>query len=332
MAILTFLAEVSTLLSIFMIKFLAEYLIKEESDLSEASILVALFSFFLLLGTLLRNFYLYYGYIMSLEVRKVLISAIYDKVSRLTMRSLTATNQGRLITMVSSDIFGLERSLAMAPFGLSAPFINLVSYGLIWYIAGWPYTIAIFGLWVVIILLQMWTTRRQMIMKQTESRRNDERMKLINDMITGISTIKAYAWEKHYQKKVRDQRQLQEKSVFYLNLIGSLGFNIFQNIGLIGILCIFLPKWFMSEELVLSDSFTLLAMVYYLFFCVNSLTHQSISTMCSASQVMSHVSELLQMEEHEKTHGEQIVDGEPVIDIKSGEYSWGFQRKKNNDL
>ena len=157
-------------------------------------------------------------------------------------------------------------------------------------------------------------------------------MKLINDMITGISTIKAYAWEKHYQKKVRDQRQLQEKSVFYLNLIGSLGFNIFQNIGLIGILCIFLPKWFMSEELVLSDSFTLLAMVYYLFFCVNSLTHQSISTMCSASQVMSHVSELLQMEEHEKTHGEQIVDGEPVIDIKSGEYSWGFQRKKNNDL
>ena len=75
-----------------MIKFLAEYLIKEESDFSEASILVALFSFFLLLGTLLRNFYLYYGYVMSLEVRKVLISAIYDKVSRLTMRSLSATN------------------------------------------------------------------------------------------------------------------------------------------------------------------------------------------------------------------------------------------------
>ena len=152
-AILTFLAEISTLLSIFMIKFLAEYLIKEESNLSEATILVALFSFFLLLGTLLRNFYLYYGYIMSLEVRKILISAIYDKVGRLTMRSLTETNQGRLITMVSSDIFGLERSLAMAPFGLSAPFINLASYGLIWYIAGWPYTIAIFGLWVISMLL-----------------------------------------------------------------------------------------------------------------------------------------------------------------------------------
>jgi len=27
---------------------------------------------------------------------------------------------------------------------------------------------------------------------------NDERMKLINDMVTGIRTIKAYAWENHY--------------------------------------------------------------------------------------------------------------------------------------
>ena len=84
-----------------MIKFLAEYLEKEESNLQEASLLVALFSVSMLLGSLLRNFYIYYGHIMSLEVRKLLFSAIYDKVNRLSMRSLTETNQGRLITMVS---------------------------------------------------------------------------------------------------------------------------------------------------------------------------------------------------------------------------------------
>ncbi len=43
-------------------------------------------------------------------------------------------------------------------------------------------------------------------MKQSEAMRNDERMKLINDMITGIRTIKAYAWENHYSSKVREQR------------------------------------------------------------------------------------------------------------------------------
>lgn len=181
-----------------MIRFLSEYLLKEESDLKEASILVTLFSVSLLCSSLLRNFYIYYGYIMALEIRKMLISAIYDKVNKLSMRSLTETNSGKLITLVSSDIFTLERSLAMLPFGLASPFINLVCYGLIWYIAGWPYAIAIFGLWILTILLQMWTARRQRICKNNEAMSNDERMKLVNDMITGIHTIKAYAWEKHY--------------------------------------------------------------------------------------------------------------------------------------
>ena len=115
-----------------MIRFLSDYLLKEESNLKEASILVALFSVFILCSSLLRNFYIYYGYIMALETRKMLISAIYDKVNKLSMRSLTETNSGRLITLVTSDIFTLERSLAMAPFGLSSPFINLACYGLIW--------------------------------------------------------------------------------------------------------------------------------------------------------------------------------------------------------
>ena len=86
----------------------------------------------------------------------------------------------------------------MAPFGLAAPFINIAVYGLIWYIAGWPYTIAMFGLWVVTILFQMCTARTQLTMKRNEAIRNDQRMKLVSDMITGIHTIKAYAMENHY--------------------------------------------------------------------------------------------------------------------------------------
>ena len=56
-----------------MIRYVFEYLIKEESSIKEASALVALFSVSLLVGTLLRNFYIYYGYVMSLEIRKMLI-------------------------------------------------------------------------------------------------------------------------------------------------------------------------------------------------------------------------------------------------------------------
>ena len=44
-------------------------------------------------------------------------------------------------------------------------------------------------------------------------------------------------------------------------------------------LCIFLPKWYMGEKLDLGDSFTIVALIYYLFFSVNSLTYYSMNTM-----------------------------------------------------
>ena len=81
-----------SLISIFTIKFLADYLTKDESDSREAVVLVVIFSASLILSSLLRHFYIYYGYSMSLELRKMLISAMYDKIGKLSMRSLTETN------------------------------------------------------------------------------------------------------------------------------------------------------------------------------------------------------------------------------------------------
>ena len=43
---------------------------------------------------------------------------------------------------------------------------------------------------------------------------NDNRLKLINDMVTGIRTIKCYAWEDHYLKKIEEARKAQQKYVY----------------------------------------------------------------------------------------------------------------------
>lgn len=90
---------------------------------------------------------------MALETRKLLIAAMYDKVGKLSMRSLTETNSGKLINLVSSDIFTLERPLAMTPFFVAAPFINIVCYVLVWQLAGWEYAIMSALFWLVTFLL-----------------------------------------------------------------------------------------------------------------------------------------------------------------------------------
>ena len=39
-------------------------------------------------------------------------------------------------------------------------------------------------------------------MKGEESKINDERLKLVNDLVVGCRTIKCYGWENHYMKKI----------------------------------------------------------------------------------------------------------------------------------
>ena len=89
------------------------------------------------------------------------------------------------------------------------------------------------------------------------------------------------------------------KNVFWLNLFGSLGFSIFQNFGFIGALIVFTSKWYMGEMLQIGDSFTLLAIIYYMFFTVNSLTIYSINAYCQSLAIIYRLSEVLRMKEHQ---------------------------------
>lgn len=103
-------------------------------------------------------------------------------------------------------------------------------------------------------------------------------MKLVNDLVTGIRTIKCYAWENHYLKKLKETRALQLSKIYAFNLIGSLGYTFFQNMGLIAVLCVFLPKWARGESISSATAFSLLAMIYYLFMSVTSLTLYAMTT------------------------------------------------------
>ena len=69
-------------------------------------------------------------------------------------------------------------------------------------------------------------------------------MKLVNDMVQGIRTIKCYGWEEHYLDKINEVRDKQLKLLLQINIISTLSSSLFQNVGLIAVLAIFIPKWF----------------------------------------------------------------------------------------
>jgi hypothetical protein len=77
----------------------------------------------------------------------------------------------------------------------------------------------------------------------------DDRMKLVNDMVQGIRTIKCYGWEEHYVRKINEIRDKQLGTLVKINILNTLGLSIFQNMGLIAVLLIFIPQWAAEQRL-----------------------------------------------------------------------------------
>ena len=84
--------------------FLINYLKDDQGTWSEGIILLVIFGALMVCGSMCKNFYVFYGYKLAINIRKTLIASMYSKVSKLNMQSLTETNSGKLITIVSGDI------------------------------------------------------------------------------------------------------------------------------------------------------------------------------------------------------------------------------------
>lgn len=84
-------AEGISLLSAFSISFLITYIVKEDvpGDESEGVRLFFLFFGTLLASNLFRNRYILQQFEIGLKVRSTLLAVMYDKVSRLSIKSLT---------------------------------------------------------------------------------------------------------------------------------------------------------------------------------------------------------------------------------------------------
>ena len=82
-------------------------------------------------------------------MRRTLVAVIYKKVTKLSMKSLIATNSGKLVSVISSDLFAAEKSLAFSPLIFSFPFVNIFAYVIIGVTSSWISSLIVFGVWVL---------------------------------------------------------------------------------------------------------------------------------------------------------------------------------------
>ena len=85
----------------------------------------------------------------------------------------------------------------------------------------------------------------------------------------------------------------------------------------------------MGEKLDLGQSFALLALIYFLFFSVNSMTYYAMSTNSTAMGVTARLADIFKMEEHKSKRKEAKRVSDIKIKIENAEFTWGFRVKED---
>jgi len=78
---------------------------------------------------------------------------MYQKTIKLSMKSMTETSSGKLISLINGDLFGIEIGMSFAPLVVAAPLVNLVAYVFIASKIGILSTLIPFGCWIIIIMI-----------------------------------------------------------------------------------------------------------------------------------------------------------------------------------
>jgi ABC-type siderophore export system fused ATPase/permease subunit len=62
-------------------------------------------------------------------------------------------NSGKIITIISSEIFAVERGFVNFPLAFVSPLLNIACYCFLGIIAGWWFALGVFVFWILLIIM-----------------------------------------------------------------------------------------------------------------------------------------------------------------------------------
>jgi ABC-type multidrug transport system fused ATPase/permease subunit len=179
-----------------------------------------------ILSMLMFNHFTVGAFHIGMRVRAACCSLVYRKSLRLSRTALGETAAGKVVNLLSNDVSRFDMVSIFLHSMWTAPLSAVIITYFLFVNAGYSGLIGI-GIVFLIVPLQTYTGRLTSIYRRRTAIRTDERVRLMDEIISGIQVIKMYVWEKPFAKMVSVARKLELREVIKTSYIRGL-FMTFQ--------------------------------------------------------------------------------------------------------
>ncbi|KAL7730044.1 hypothetical protein ACLKA6_009331 [Drosophila palustris] len=194
------------------------YFSNEDPDPLKAQLYAAGLITFALLTVISGHPYLLGQMHLGMKMRVSLCSLMYRKSLRLSRTALSDTSVGQVVNLLSNDVGRFDGILLIVHFVWLAPLeLVVVTYFMYEKIG----LACLFGVALMLLFLplQAYLAKKTSVLRLQTAMRTDERVRMMNEIISGIQVIKMYAWEKPFGKLVEHARRKEMNCIKKVNYI-----------------------------------------------------------------------------------------------------------------
>lgn len=155
---------------------------------------------------LIHHLYFYHVQRMGMKIRVAMCHMIYSKALGLSSSAMTKTTTGQIVNLLSNDVNRFDEVTIFLHFLWVGPLQAAAVVGLLWNEIG-PSCLA--GMVVLMFLMPAQTLFGRLFSKFRSKTAvlTDSRIRIMNEVVSGIRIIKMYAWEKPFAALVSDVRR-----------------------------------------------------------------------------------------------------------------------------
>ncbi|XP_044750491.1 ATP-binding cassette sub-family C member 4-like [Coccinella septempunctata] len=270
--------------------------------------------------------------LLAIKIRIAVSSLIYRKILRLNQESLWTTSSGQVINLLSNDVGRFETAIQAFHFLWMTPIQLAVIIFVIWNLFGLGALLGISCLLIIMIPLQGLLGYLTGVYRGKAAEKTDLRVKLMNEIFSGMEFIKMYTWEIAFEKLVQNIR-LEElrfirKTSFIRGILACMMF-VTERLGLcVTVVCYSLLGFPVSTDVVFSVSICFRILQYSLGTMLPAAITIGSEVLVSTRRLEEFL--LLKEIDSSKTKAENIAKGEVLL--KSVSALWEEKKTALDDV
>ncbi|XP_014275641.1 probable multidrug resistance-associated protein lethal(2)03659 [Halyomorpha halys] len=148
----------------------------------------------------------------GMKVRVAACSLIYRKSLKLSKTALGQTTAGQVVNLLSNDVNRFDIAFIFLHILWIGPLQTCIVTYLMWTKMELAALLGLISL-LLFIPFQGWLGKRASSLRLKTAARTDERVRLMNEIISGIQVIKMYTWEKPFAHLVEIARRKEIKEI-----------------------------------------------------------------------------------------------------------------------